>query len=172
MAYVPGFKSDIFVSYAHITDEPTVLFKGGWVRTFTKDLEALLKTKLGPDLSIWIDNRDLRRSADYHAKIKEEVQSSALLLTINSDPYLESIFSETEVKHFRESWTAAPTGEKRKIVQVYQSIGPSGQVPTIDGDLNGHYFCGIRTNPGGNGLPFEEESADYKGALKKLAREL
>jgi hypothetical protein len=172
MAYVPGFNYDIFVSYAHITDEPNGFWKRGWVTTFCEHLQTLLRQNLDAGVSIWMDRKNLRTSDNYRSKIKAEVQSSALLLTINCDPYLNSIFSETEVKHFRESWlTVTPPGERR-IVQIFQNIGPNRKIPAIDGDLNGHFFCGRRKNPGESGHPFPEDSSDYERALDVLGLEL
>lgn len=172
MAYVPSFKYDIFVSYSHVTDEPTIDWTKGWVSSFSDDLRKLLQQKLGPDISIWIDKTNLRRSANYLTTIQDEVRSSALLLTVNSDPYLSSTFCEREVRHFKESWSTATSQEERPILQIFQSVGPSGIVPKIEGNHNGFFFCVEPKSSIESGDPFPPRSPRYKSALKNVAREI
>ena len=47
MAYVPGYKNDIFVSYAHVDNLPLSGISKGWVETFIDNLSTKLAQKIG-----------------------------------------------------------------------------------------------------------------------------
>ncbi|HXP02517.1 MAG TPA: hypothetical protein VN808_00240, partial [Stellaceae bacterium] len=57
--YVPGFKYDVFVSYAHVDDRPLVGAELGWVSTLQRNLFMLLDRRLGrrEDYSPFTDHR-------------------------------------------------------------------------------------------------------------------
>jgi hypothetical protein len=42
MAYVPTYEHDIFVSYAHVDDEPIGGAEEGWVTCLVNNLDSLL----------------------------------------------------------------------------------------------------------------------------------
>ena len=56
-AFIPGFKHDIFVSYAHIDDEPLAGSDEGWVTTLVRKLKTRLAQRLGRSdaYSLWMD---------------------------------------------------------------------------------------------------------------------
>lgn len=49
------FENDIFISYAHIDDQPLVEGKKGWVSNFHRALEIRLAQLLGRRSRIWRD---------------------------------------------------------------------------------------------------------------------
>lgn len=111
-AYVPGFDHDVFVSYAHVdnvslSDNP----EEGWVYTLKDNLKKLLSQKLGRTEwgDIWIDLR-LPRDEPFPSKISDAVQSSATLLVVLSDGYLESDWCRQELELFLKA--AAGKAEK------------------------------------------------------------
>jgi hypothetical protein len=78
MAYLPEFKYDIFISYAHLdqgADE--------WVSRFHLRLEAELKRLAGGKLNVWRDPQ-LERNQLFDQTIKTAVEDAGLLLALNS----------------------------------------------------------------------------------------
>ena len=59
MAFVPGFKHDVFVSYAHFDNEPDTQ-DIRWVSRFQADLKTALRQRLGTEPSIFFDTRSLQ----------------------------------------------------------------------------------------------------------------
>ena len=47
MAFVPGYKHDVFVSYAPVDDQPHPGIDEGWVTTLLKGLKIELDQRLG-----------------------------------------------------------------------------------------------------------------------------
>jgi len=57
MAFVPGYKHDIFISYAREDNQPHSGIAQGWVSTLVKDLQEMLALKLGSnEFSLWIED--------------------------------------------------------------------------------------------------------------------
>ena len=58
MAFIPNYKYDIFVSYAHVDDQPLPGAEEGWVTTLIKGLKTGLNQKLGRSdiYRLWIDH--------------------------------------------------------------------------------------------------------------------
>jgi hypothetical protein len=48
-----SFKKDLFISYAHIDNQPLTPEQKGWISRFHASLEALLSMQLGPAAKIW-----------------------------------------------------------------------------------------------------------------------
>lgn len=101
MAYVSGYKHDIFVSYARVNDQPVLDAKTGWVTTFVKTLQNFLAQKLGrPDsFSLWMDPQ-LAGNVAITPEIMQELRESAILLMFWSPGYLASYWCQKEQNHF------------------------------------------------------------------------
>jgi hypothetical protein len=101
MACVPGFEHDLFVSYAHIDDEPDVGQPHGWVTTLKDNLKARVDRRLGIRSSIWMDQR-LAGEAQLSAPIMEALRQAAGLLVVLSRAYLNSPWCARERGGFLE----------------------------------------------------------------------
>jgi len=99
--YVPNYKHDIFVSYAHVDNEPLAGAENGWVTTLINGLKILLTKKLGrPDsFSLWMDN-ELRGNVAVTPDITEHVEGAATFLLILSPGYLASEWCRLELSTF------------------------------------------------------------------------
>lgn len=51
------FRKDLFISYAHIDNQPLNPEEKGWVSRFHASLEALLSMRLGQTAKIWRDDK-------------------------------------------------------------------------------------------------------------------
>ena len=91
MAYVPDHQHDIFVSYAHVDDQPFPGVEHGWVTTLIESLQVLLAQKLGrrDAFSLWMDHQ-LSRHAQLTPEILDNLGQTATLLVILSPGYLAS----------------------------------------------------------------------------------
>jgi hypothetical protein len=91
MAFVPGCRHDVFVSYAHVDDKILPGAQSGWVCTLVDALSILLAEQLGRAevLAVWRDLR-LPGNCDITSEILETVRSSATLLVVLSAGYLAS----------------------------------------------------------------------------------
>ena len=89
--YVPHYKHDIFVSYAHVDNEPIAGMDTRWVTNLITGLKPLLGQKLGraDASSLWRDY-ELRGDEPITPHLLEQVQDAAILLLILSPGYLAS----------------------------------------------------------------------------------
>ena len=99
MAFVPGFKYDLFISYAH-GDNESVPPDPGWAAYFEHSLRITLRQLLGAQPEIFLDNRKLGGEMDFSNEIRESLSGSAALLVIASPLYLESVFCRKEREWF------------------------------------------------------------------------
>jgi TIR domain len=93
MAYVPGFASDVFISYAHADDE-------SWIQAFEKNLREELSRKLGAEVTVWQDVQKIRLGQNWQVEIVEGIQRAATLLAIVSPSYQNSDWCAEERKAF------------------------------------------------------------------------
>ena len=52
-----GFEHHVFISYAHIDNQPLTPEHQGWVSRFHASLEAVLSMRLGRKAEIWRDKK-------------------------------------------------------------------------------------------------------------------
>jgi hypothetical protein len=95
MSVVPGFKYDLFVSYAHQNDRPW-----HWVSEFLHTLKEELEGK-SREFSIWWDPA-LRTGSNFDIAIADAISQSAVFLSILSPAYGESAYCKLEVEEFRQ----------------------------------------------------------------------
>lgn len=99
MPIVPGFKYDLFVSYAHADDMPWADGRPGWVSDFIETLRRQLERK-SRDFKIWWDP-GLRTAEDFHLAIQSAISESAVFLSVLSTAYGNSTYCNSEVAEFR-----------------------------------------------------------------------
>ena len=101
MAYVPGYKNDIFVSYAHVDNIPLSGISKGWVETFIDNLSTKLAQKIGrTDLFKLWDDRLLAQNAPLTPEILDALKGSATLVLVLSPGYLKSPWCQREKNAF------------------------------------------------------------------------
>ena len=102
MAYVPGFDHDIFISYASVNNPEPEKDEMGWVTNFRVRLEKDLACRIGKNFKIWMDQKDIAVGDDFRDEIIGGVETSAILLIILSEVYLDSEWCTTERNAFME----------------------------------------------------------------------
>src|SRR5215471_17003770 len=98
MAYVPGSRYDLFISYASENN------RDGWVEQFEKalgqELGDLLGRHFGPRESIFFDKRELEVAQSFPQELVNASRESAILVPILSPSYLTSPWCRRERTEF------------------------------------------------------------------------
>ena len=72
MAFVPGHKHDLFLSYAHA--------EAAWTDAFRKALCDEFQVRAGEVVTVWQDSRDLRVGQKWATEIEEGIRNAAAFL--------------------------------------------------------------------------------------------
>ena len=171
-AYVPGFKHDIFISYAHVDNLPS---QGGarWVDQFHRAFENKLATRVGRlgSVRIWRDPA-LDGSQVFDQALRNRIQSAAVFLALTSNGYLESDYCVKELHWFhqtaQQSRDGLQIGERRRLLNALLT--------------NLHHTKWPEEFRGTTGFPFHDAavedqiaeptkpaSDDFDGQIRKLA---
>jgi hypothetical protein len=108
---------DIFVSYAHIDDQPPEEVEVGWVTHFIKELNKVLASKLGRTPDVWMDYL-LLENAIVDEELYEKVRDSRTIVLFMSPSYLKSKWCKSEVGDFLKHNYAHKNKESVFIVAV------------------------------------------------------
>lgn len=112
MAFVPGAKNDVFISYAHFDNEGGVTGER-WVSDFVQRLEGALKQRLGCPVSMYFDTRSLEGHQNL-SEILENVRQSAIFVPILSPSYINRKWTRDEL----EAFTSLGPTESRVIFTI------------------------------------------------------
>ena len=145
MAYVPGFKHDIFISYAHVDNTP-VADEKGWVTQLHSLLQAVIPQKIGraEDLSIWFDFK-LTGNDEFSDTLDSAFRNSALMLTVLTPSYLASKWCPRELNGFvshPHPRFGPKIGDKNRVFKVMPSphIPPNEQPIALQGSLGYPFY--------------------------------
>jgi hypothetical protein len=115
-----AFEKQVFISYAHIDNEPLSENQQGWITRFHTSLSAMLGMRLGRKSEIW---RDIKLSGNdiFADEILQQFPKTALLIAVLTPRYVESEWCTREVKEFCK--TAQTTGgilvdNKSRVIKV------------------------------------------------------
>jgi hypothetical protein len=149
-----GFENDIFISYAHIDNEPLTAGQEGWISDFHRSLEKLLGQLLGDRPRIW---RDLKlQGNDYFADtITDQFSKVALLVSIFSPRYIKSEWCLRELQAFYTATHQSGgvrVADKARIFKVVKTPFPLDQQPEAVQGLLGYAF--YQQDPNENPLEF------------------
>ena len=114
------FEKQVFISYAHIDNEPLTPNQQGWISRFHASLSAMLSMRLGRKADIW---RDVKLTGNdiFADEIVQQFPKTALLISVLTPRYVESEWCTREVKEFCKS--AETTGgitvdNKSRVLKV------------------------------------------------------
>ncbi len=140
MAFVPDFDHDIFISYAHVDDEPFAGGEPGWVTTLISYLTKRLNQLIGREHRIWMDD-ELSRTVDITPEIYGLLERSATLLVILSPGYVNSDWCEQERREFLRI-----AGERRQKGQSIFLVERDvvDERPAEFGEVLGYQFWAYR----------------------------
>lgn len=179
MAFVPGCEHDVFVSYAHIDNEPLSGAQQGWVTTFVRDVELVVRRKLfdrPKDFDLWMDH-ELVGNRPFSADIQQAVDKTATLLVIMSPPYLASDWCRREREAFRTALRdKARAGTRIFVVETDRIDDREHRVPPEFTDLLPYRLWvedGPARTPRTLGLPVPTPGElEYYSRVNQLALEI
>lgn len=96
------FRKHLFISYAHLDNEPLTEQEAGWVTRFHASLAALLGMRLGRKAEIWRDSR-LQGNDAFSDEIVRQFGETALLVSVVSPRYVQSDWCTREAREFCET---------------------------------------------------------------------
>jgi hypothetical protein len=142
MGYVRVFDNDIFISYAHIDNQPLIEGHQGWVSTLHQALAIRLQQLLGSEVKIWRDPH-LKGHEYFSDTIVMQLPHAAVLVLILSPPYVRSTWCVQELQEFCQR--AEHTGglrldDKSRLFKVVKTYLPHQDHPPALQGLLGYEF--------------------------------
>jgi hypothetical protein len=131
MAYTPGLEQDVFISYAHIDNEPFGDGQRRWVSDFQEHLQTRLAMVLGNEAVVWRDPR-LRGNQVVWETLESLLRESAVLVVVLSPRYVESESCRREMDCFEKTVAASRDfhlGSRRRIFKVEKTWVPRHRHP-------------------------------------------
>jgi hypothetical protein len=140
--YVPGCKHDLFISYAHIDDQPLTDEKKTWVAEFHRLLETRLSQALGQWPAIFRD--PTIQGNDYFSDLLlNTLPEAAILVAVLSPGYLKSDWCLRELEGFCRATRVRGDlriEEKSRIFKVIKTFVPPERHPLELQGLEGYQF--------------------------------
>jgi hypothetical protein len=94
-----SFDSDVFISYAHIDNQPLPGGQDGWVTVFHEALEQFLSRFKGGNARVWRDKK-LRGNDVFSDEIMDQFPKTAALISVLTPRYLSSEWCTKEINGF------------------------------------------------------------------------
>lgn len=165
----------IFISYAHIDDQPLVEGEQGWISAFHSVLEKRLSMLLGEPPNIWRD-AELRGNDRFDDAIARAFHRAAVFIAVLTPRYVRSDYCQMELDAF--TTTAARegrerVGDRRPLFKVIKTPVARDDHPTELQDQLGYEF--FVQDPGRkhpSELSLSSRRDDFLVLLDDLAHEI
>lgn len=120
-----AFEKHLFISYAHLDNQPLSESQQGWITRFHASLSAMLSMRIGRKAEIWRDSK-LSGNDIFADEIIQQFPKTALLISVVTPRYVESEWCTREAKEFCK--TAETTGgivvdNKSRVLKVVKIPG-------------------------------------------------
>ena len=169
-----SFEKHLFISYAHIDNQPLTPEQKGWISRFHATLEALLSMRLGQAAKIWRDYK-LQGNDVFADEIVDQFAQTAVLVSVLTPRYLNSDWCAREVREFckrAEQSGGVVVGNKARVFKVLKTpVDTQESLPAVVKDILGYEFFTME-----DGTPLELDPAygekfaqDYNRKVGKLA---
>ncbi len=166
MAYVDGFKHDLFVSYAHGDNIPRGRYPLGWVTKLREEIEAEVQELGLRDFSLFMDYQGLASNFPLSDQLMQAIKDSAVLLVVLSPAYISSEWCQREKNAFLKE-----ISPKSGRVFVAEKHPPKADPapPELEGLLGIRFY-----GKGADGLllQFSPDDDEFLRAVKKLGDHL
>jgi len=141
-----NFEQNLFISYAHIDDQPLTPGEKGWITRFHATLKKILDMRLGREAKIWRDEK-LQGNDVFSNEIVAQFNHSAALLSVITPRYLNSEWCTREAREFchsaAEQSGGLVVGNKSRVFKVIKTpvdAEESEALPAHMKDLLGFEF--------------------------------
>lgn len=101
------FDRHVFISYAHLDNQPIGTDDEGWVSRFHDALDVILSTRLGERARIWRDEK-LQGNDIFDEEIAAQIPGSAALVAVVTPRFVRSEWCTREVERFCSTTTELP----------------------------------------------------------------
>jgi hypothetical protein len=180
MAFVPGYEQDVFISYAHVDDEPFFDAAGpdqsvGWVSRFVRLLKNELAQKVGraDGFTVWFDSHNLRGNHTLNEEIAAKLDRAANFVAILSPSYVASRWCQDEARLFAQRFAGKLTG--RVFVVEKAPLDDDSAVPqALTGSVNYRFWYRDRNEQPrtfAKPMPHQEE-IQYFRQVEDIARDI
>ena len=169
-----SFEKDIFISYAHLDNQPLTAEQEGWISRFHASLEAMLSMRMGSQAKIWRDDK-LQGMDIFSKEILDQFRQTAVLLSVLTPRYLNSEWCTREVDEFCKSAELSGgvvVDNKARVIKVIKTPVDSGEsLPSVMKEVLGYEFFTLEDD-----APLELDPAygekyaqDYNRKVGKLS---
>ncbi|HEV3467727.1 MAG TPA: toll/interleukin-1 receptor domain-containing protein [Pyrinomonadaceae bacterium] len=173
-----AFEYDIFISYAHIDNQPPARGLDGWVESLHERLKVKLAQLLGEEVSVWRD-RKLQGNDVFADTLVAELEQAAVMVSVLSPRYVKSEWCLRELEEFcrrAEASGGLRIGNKSRLFKVIKSHVPLDEQPEAVRGMVGYEFFKYDEERG-RALEFDTETApqtsqEYWGRLTDLAHDI
>ena len=121
----------IFISYAHIDDQPIEEGQKGWIAQFHRQLEIRLAQLLGEQTPIWRDPK-LTGNDIFGEAIVNQIPQAQILVSVLSPRYVKSEWCAREVEAFCKAANergGVRVKDKSRVFKVVKTPVPLNEVP-------------------------------------------
>lgn len=143
MSSLTNFEDEVFISYAHIDNQPLDGGLKGWVETLHERLQIRLTQLTGEPVKIWRD-RKLQGNDIFADTLITRLSKAALLVTVVSPRYVRSEWCLKELEEFCKCATAHSgllVGDKSRVFKVVKIHIPlESHPPQLRGFLGYEFF--------------------------------
>ena len=123
------FEDDLFISYAHIDNQPLAEGLRGWVETFHERLKVRLEQVTGESVRIWRD-RKLEGNDVFAETLITRLSNAAVLVVVLSPRYVKSEWCLKELCEFYQRAAGGPVvGDKLRVFKVVKFHVPLREHP-------------------------------------------
>ena len=123
--------NDVFISYAHIDDQPLTQGQKGWITQFHRILEVRLGQLLGEKPNIWRDQK-IQGNDIFDEKIMNAFKGAKVMISIMSPRYLKSEWCLRELNEFYAAANKSggiQVGDRSRIFKVVKTPVDSNEIP-------------------------------------------
>ena len=144
MPFLREFEEDIFISYAHIDNQPLLKGQEGWITAFHQALEIRLSQLLGDEPEFWRDESNLVGNQYIDEAIVKRLPRIAILVSVVTPRYIKSEWCLKEVQEFyrfAEQTGGVRISDKSRIFKVVKTPVPfERHPPELQGILGYEFF--------------------------------
>ena len=169
-----SFEKHLFISYAHIDNQPLTPEQKGWISRFHATLQALLSMRLGQPAKIWRDDK-LQGNDVFADEIVDQFAHTAVLISVLTPRYLKSDWCTREVREFcaqADQSGGMVVENKARVFKVLKApVETQESLPAVVKNILGYEFFTLE-----DGVPLELDPAygekfgqDYNRKVGKLA---
>ncbi len=134
------YDKHIFISYAHLDNQPLTQEQEGWVSRFHESLQTILTMRMGRKARIWRDKK-LCGNDSFADEIVAQFPKTEILISVLSKCYVESEWCRREIEEFCRSAGEIRVGNKYRIIKVIKlPLDGPYPLPPLMNEMLGYEF--------------------------------